>query len=573
LSRAQLTVTQADSLLDDLLYNNIMEPLKARDLCDSLINFYTSSGRPCASIQVMAHKAGLYAITSDFIAAQQELLRAFRNLDRVDCDEYTDILLQYDQSYIWACMGDLQKADSLTWLAIHAYCPEWPDKRLLLKLYLNLQFSNSSLPEIVATLDSAYTLTITHHLPFFEMRVLNNLGTYYANHDSLSAAKHYFLRALALARQQKDDANLMTLFNNLAGLSDNNREIRSYVDSAIVYAARLHNFDLLEALNQNKAYFLHQLGNFKEAYDALWFAFDLKDTILNLDKLKAIADMREKYETEKRINEIQSLKLDNLDAELTSLKYKRTKNRFLWGGLFLMGLAVLLGYGLVSIRKSRAIIAMEKERSESLLLNILPEEIADELKAKGQAEPRQFEQVSILFSDFKNFTDQSSFLSPAELVEELNVCFGAFDQIMDQYQLEKIKTIGDAYMAACGLPVPMEDSVHKTIRAALDMQEFMLSRKLEHKASRHITFDMRIGIHTGPVVAGIVGKKKFQYDIWGDTVNTASRMETNGEIGQVNISQETYLLVRNDPAFEFIRRGIIEIKGKGAQQMWFVRLA
>ena len=225
------------------------------------------------------------------------------------------------------------------------------------------------------------------------------------------------------------------------------------------------------------------------------------------------------------------------------------------------------------VKKSKAIIEKEKNRSENLLLNILPAEIAEELKEKGEAQARDFDMVSILFTDFKGFTELSAKISAQELIGEINDCFKAFDRICEKYGIEKIKTIGDAYMAAGGLPVPSDTSVLNTVLAGLEMQDFMKSHIAEKKASGEFTFEMRLGIHTGPVVAGIVGVKKFQYDVWGDTVNTASRMESNGEVGSVNISQNTYELIKDNTNFIFRYRGKISAKGKGEIDMWFVSLA
>lgn len=238
-------------------------------------------------------------------------------------------------------------------------------------------------------------------------------------------------------------------------------------------------------------------------------------------------------------------------------------------------LMVLAGglYGRVRyIRRSKAVLQVEKDRSENLLLNILPADIAAELKEKGRVDAQDFDLVSILFTDFKGFTAASEKLSAQELVAEINSCFEAFDGIMGKYTIEKIKTIGDAYMAAGGLPVTSDASVKNTVLAALEMQLFIAKRKADRDAKGLPAFEMRVGIHTGPIVAGIVGVRKFQYDIWGDTVNTASRMESNGEIGKVNISQTTYELLKADPEFAFESRGKIEAKGKGELDMWFVSL-
>jgi class 3 adenylate cyclase/Tfp pilus assembly protein PilF len=250
---------------------------------------------------------------------------------------------------------------------------------------------------------------------------------------------------------------------------------------------------------------------------------------------------------------------------------EKRKNILLSIGAFVLLLAIGLFSRLRYIRKSKIAIEKERDRSEKLLLNILPEEIARELKEKGRASARNFDKVSILFTDFKGFTEASALLSAQELVAEINACFEAFDGIVGKYGIEKIKTIGDAYMAVGGLPVPTDGSLKNTILAALDMQEFIIKRKAEKDAMNQPAFEMRCGIHTGHVVAGIVGVKKFQYDIWGDTVNTASRMESSGEIGEVNIGQVSYEMLKDDPDFTFVNRGEIEVKGKGRMGMWFVK--
>ncbi|HRD53509.1 MAG TPA: adenylate/guanylate cyclase domain-containing protein, partial [Flavobacteriales bacterium] len=224
----------------------------------------------------------------------------------------------------------------------------------------------------------------------------------------------------------------------------------------------------------------------------------------------------------------------------------------------------------IEVQERTAELRAERDRSDELLLNILPEEVANELKSKGEADARHFDRATILFTDFKGFTQLSEKVTPAELVGELNTCFKAFDGIMEKHRIEKIKTIGDAYMAVGGVPDPQHGSPADAVRAALEMQAFVKQHKAEREASAKPCFEMRVGIHTGPVVAGIVGVKKFQYDIWGDTVNTASRMESSGEVGQVNISEATYDLVKNEPGFNFTPRGKVQAKGKGEMEMYFV---
>jgi class 3 adenylate cyclase len=220
------------------------------------------------------------------------------------------------------------------------------------------------------------------------------------------------------------------------------------------------------------------------------------------------------------------------------------------------------------IEEQAETLAIEKHRSDELLLNILPSEVAEELKLKGSAEAKLVDDVTVLFTDFKGFTELSEKLSPKELLGEINICFSEFDHIMQKYGIEKIKTIGDSYMAAGGIPVPNKTHAFDVVSAALEIQKFMFNHKQERQNLGLPFFDIRIGIHTGPVVAGIVGVKKFAYDIWGDTVNTASRMESSGESGQINISGNTYQLVKDK--FDCSYRGKIMAKNKGEIDMYFV---
>ncbi len=210
-------------------------------------------------------------------------------------------------------------------------------------------------------------------------------------------------------------------------------------------------------------------------------------------------------------------------------------------------------------------IVAEKKKSDDLLLNILPHEVAEELKERGASKAKHFDHVSVIFTDFVNFTKTGERLTPEQLVAELHDCFKAFDNICSKYQIEKIKTIGDAYMAVCGLPSAMEEHAINTVEAAIEIRDFIVARK---KQQPDTSFHIRIGVNSGDVVAGIVGVKKFAYDIWGDTVNTAARMESNSEPDKVNISHSTYELVKD--YFKCTYRGEIEVKGKGALKMYFV---
>ncbi|MCB0764050.1 MAG: adenylate/guanylate cyclase domain-containing protein [Flavobacteriales bacterium] len=236
-------------------------------------------------------------------------------------------------------------------------------------------------------------------------------------------------------------------------------------------------------------------------------------------------------------------------------------------------LLVLIG-GLWSrlryIRRSRSLLQAERDRGDDLLNNILPKVVARELFEKGRVEAREFPAATVLFTDFEHFTTVAEQLSASELVELVDTCFKAFDAILIKHGVEKIKTVGDAYLACGGVPDPAFGSPVDVIIAALEMQRYIVALHDQRTALGLPAFRMRVGVHTGPVVGGIVGSHKFAYDIWGDAVNIAARMENAGAVGRVNVSQATYDLVKADPRLCFEPRGMVEAKGKGAMPMYWV---
>jgi class 3 adenylate cyclase/HAMP domain-containing protein len=220
------------------------------------------------------------------------------------------------------------------------------------------------------------------------------------------------------------------------------------------------------------------------------------------------------------------------------------------------------------IEAQRDALDSERKRTDELLLNILPAQVAQELKETGGATPQYYKRATVLFTDFKGFTAFASKLSPTEIVEELDYCFLAFDEIVGKYGLEKIKTIGDSYMCAGGLPTPNDTNPVDTVLAALEIRDFMQTWHAKRIAEGKEAWHIRIGIHTGELVAGVVGKKKFAYDIWGDAVNIASRMESNSETDKINISATTYELVKH--LFDCTFRGKLPVKNAGEVAMYFV---
>ena len=268
---------------------------------------------------------------------------------------------------------------------------------------------------------------------------------------------------------------------------------------------------------------------------------------------------------------------ERIQAEENAQELMQTRmQRMKWAGTGGLALFLFIAYLVWKksnqlLKRNHQLLLDEKKRSEDLLLNMLPAEIVRQLKKEGAVTARRYEGVSVMFSDFKSFTQIAKKLEPEELIGELNYCFSAFDQIIEKYHLQKIKTIGDSYMCVGGLYTRGDKHVSRMVAAALEMQQFLLSRK-QNGAFQGISFsEARIGIHTGPVVAGVIGSRTIAFDVWGDTVNVAQQMEQRSEVGQVNISGETFALVQD--AFDCEFRGRVEVKNKRKYDMYFVTKA
>ena len=311
-----------------------------------------------------------------------------------------------------------------------------------------------------------------------------------------------------------------------------------------------------------------QVKDFKNAhlYEVKYAAY--KDTLYNNEKDKKIAQLQFDFDLQKKEGQISLLTKDN---QLSALELKRerfARNSLIVGLIAAFLLAVFIYRNYRTKVRTNHILDHQKVEIENLLLNILPAEVAQELETNGEAIPRNFESVSVLFTDFKGFTAIAERMTPDEVVKELNTCFRAFDIITVKYRLEKIKTIGDSYMCAGGIPVPYENHVSNIVKASLEMLAFIEKYNQTRTESGLDVWDIRIGIHVGPVVAGVVGMKKYAYDIWGSTVNIASRMESNGFPGRINVSHAVYEIIKNDYTCEY--RGKIYAKNVGDIDMYYV---
>ncbi len=400
---------------------------------------------------------------------------------------------------------------------------------------------------------------------------LNNIGKVYAKRKDYTTAiikqKEAFEKAKTLNARLEMAQSLLGLATTYEMKGDYQSAAKTYKEAQTIAKNIGANYELKDAY-EGLAQSYFKLSDFNNAYKYQTLFSGIKDTLYNAEMDKRLQRVTLSFDLEKKQGEIDLLTKDKALQELDIKRQKTIRNATGVTGILLLILAIGLFNRYKYVRKTKKIIEDEKERSEKLLLNILPVETAEELKEKGSATPRHYNMVSVLFTDFKGFTKIAEKLTPQQLVEELNQCFLEFDRIIDRHNIEKIKTIGDAYMCAGGIPLANETNPADIVKAGLEIKAYMEKLKTEREARGEDYWELRIGIHTGPVIAGVVGKNKFAYDIWGDAVNTASRMESSGIPGQVNISGTTYELIKDQ--FDCTHRGKIQAKNKGEIDMYIV---
>jgi class 3 adenylate cyclase len=390
-----------------------------------------------------------------------------------------------------------------------------------------------------------------------------NIGIIDSKRGEDARAAENLNRAIDMLEQQEDFYAISEYLPYLADLylrQDDPARALSYARRSLELATVYGLKEQMSAANQKLSAIYELLGNPDASLSHFKDYVAYRDSVNNLEAMQQMADLRTDFEVSQKQAEVDLLS-----------QQKRTQRIVVIATGVALALIVVIAVGLFRrnrlIRETNRVIKAERDRSDSLLLNILPEETAAELKESGRVQAKKFDSVSILFTDFKGFTSYAEKMSPEELVENVDYYFSHFDAIIDRHGLEKIKTIGDAYMCAGGLPFPMEEHAKKTVEAALEIAEFV-KKAANELPEGHPRFDIRIGINSGPVVAGVVGTKKFAYDIWGDAVNIASRMESNSEPGRINISEDTYNLVKEQYSCEY--RGEIDVKNRGKLKMYFV---
>ncbi len=385
-----------------------------------------------------------------------------------------------------------------------------------------------------------------------------NIGMVYAKQGKNQLAEDYMNEAIEILEVNEEYYPIAEYLNYMSELYQDKNDIENatlYANRSLDLAKKYHLKDQISDANLQLSKLLETSGDITKAFELYKRHIVYRDSVMNLENIEKISN----------------LELAQNEAEVKILEQKRKNQRIvIWSTVGVLFLTSLLTYGLFRrnkfVKATNKIIAAEKDRSDKLLLNILPEDTAQELKDKGKVAAKKFPSTTVLFSDFVGFTSYAENLSPEKLVTTIDHYFSEFDKIMDKYNLEKIKTIGDAYMAVGGLSIDHADQAQEIVLAAKEMVAYVA--KAKNDELNDATFDIRIGINTGPVVAGVVGFKKFAYDIWGDTVNVAARMESNSEPGRINISEDTYHLVKSEFKCEY--RGEIPVKNRGKMKMYFV---
>ncbi|MCK4663025.1 MAG: tetratricopeptide repeat protein [Bacteroidales bacterium] len=414
---------------------------------------------------------------------------------------------------------------------------------------------------------------------------LYDIADIYKNTGDYEKSLDYLNKSINILKKIGDKDGILYCYNNIACvyfLTGDNDISYKYALIAYEIAKNINSKFELQKTCKLLAEIYEKRGDYKKSCEYQKQYVSIKDSIFKQEKILKLAQLESKNEIKEHETQIEVL-LE--DKKIQKEKVERIKlfSMYLLIGLIFIVIFVFILYRNIQqkkkiftlllrqkeeIERQRDMIDAERRKSEELILNIIPKEIAKELKEKGFASTKSYDMVTVVFADLVGFSEKSENLSPDILIEELNHCFFVFDEITEKFNLEKIKTIGDAYMCAGGIPLANKTNPMDAILAGIKMQEFMNNWKTEKIKRGESYWEMRIGIHTGSVVAGVIGMKKFAYDIWGDTVNIASRMESASEPGRINISGSTYELIKNN--FFCHHRGKISAKNMGEIDMYFV---
>ncbi|MDX2048666.1 MAG: adenylate/guanylate cyclase domain-containing protein [Chitinophagaceae bacterium] len=384
---------------------------------------------------------------------------------------------------------------------------------------------------------------------------LGNIGMVYANQGKSGLAEKNINEAIRILEEAQDYYPICVYLISMCDIyleKGDNKAAMNYAKRSLQLAEQYKLKEQISDANLKLYELYEKAGNTKESFKYYKNHIAYRDSVNDIKSVQKMADLRTDYEVSQK----------QIEVDLLNQKRRNQRNLLISLAAILGLITLLLG----TLYWYFKVISREKKRSENLLLNILPAETAKELKQNGKVEAVKFDEVTVLFTDFVSFSKLAEHIPPEQLVKSIDFYFKGFDEITSKYGLEKIKTIGDSYMCAGGLPSADKSHAGNVMKAAKEMIELVKNAMNATDGLTH--FDIRIGAHTGPVIAGIVGIKKWQYDIWGDTVNIASRMESKSEPGRINISETTYHKIKDE--FACIYRGEIEVKNRGILKMYFL---
>ncbi|MBS1538269.1 MAG: tetratricopeptide repeat protein [Bacteroidetes bacterium] len=561
-----LGINAPDTKTAELYYNQAVQA--AKEVKDNVIV------RQC-----LEQLAGLNLDAKNYPKALEFNLKVLKYAEEVG-DKVLQAAMLGGIGSIYHRLFDYDKAVEYSAKALQLF-KESGQKENLEQMYINVGFAYylaKQYPKALELHFQALRLGEELHDEGTILTQYNNIALTYYKLSDFPNAMAYFSKSVALNRKMQSDyiwgwdyfglgGSYLALAKGAAPdqlqiLCKGSRasalqKAKLYTDSSIIKFKKLEN-ELIDVYQQ-KSEIEKLLGNYKIAYEYYELYTSYKDSNAVVENLNRITGAVMKYDVDKKDA---AAKAEQEKKDILQANIRNSVVGVLTGALIFLFVVYRQRN---KVKEEKRNVEKEKERSDNLLLNILPAEVAEELKATGTAAAKHFDNVTVLFTDFKSFTNVSEQLTPQELVDELHACFKVFDEIITKYNIEKIKTIGDAYLAVCGLPIADEKHAENVVNAALAIREFMESRR---QSLGEKTFEIRIGINSGSVVAGIVGVKKFAYDIWGDTVNTAARMEQHSEAGKINISETTFESIKGKFPCEY--RGEIDAKNKGKLKMYFV---
>lgn len=537
-----------------LLWASVADYTKALENFDKADDLFGLSGYSLGNAFTMNNRGTVYEALGNYKLALEQYLEALEIYEASDRQD--EIAVTYNNmGSVNAKMGNVESA--LEYYGLSFDISEAQGKAVPMAyslnnigtLYADLEYDS----EALAIFTQTYELAVQGGDSGLAATALFNMASVNENQGNFNEAFDNYGLAFQNYENIGDQEGIISVFNNVGTLfaktGDYESALREHTN-ALNMARDISYREGLQSALRNISRDYESLGQFEEANRYLTLYTELREILRNEEVAKRFADAQTIYETEKKDAQIEEQKQE---LTLQSLRIQ----------LMTVIIGIIVAFLLVVVILTIKIF-QERQKSEKLLLNILPKKVADTLKKYGKTEPESFPEVTMYFSDIVGFTNASNGLDPKFLIEELNDLFTTFDNIMESYGCERIKTIGDAYMGVCGLPAPNENHAENIAKASVDILDALEKR---NEASDQ-KWRIRIGIHSGKVTGGVVGVKKYIYDVFGDTVNTASRMESNSEAMRINVSDATYEILKDK--FNFEKREPVEVKGKGIFQMYFL---